>query len=114
MCLNIYELDSARFLTVPGLEWQAAIWETKVKLDLSTDIDMLLMVGKGVKGGICHSIYWYAKASNKYMRNYSKNKESLNFQYWDVSNLYGWAMFQKLPEIIFEWIKDTSQFNEDS
>ena len=46
MCLEIYELDSARFLTVPGLAWEAALKKTKVKLDLLTDIDMLLMVEK--------------------------------------------------------------------
>ena len=74
---------------------------------------MLLMVEKGIRGGICHSIYWYAKANNKYMKDYDKNKELTYLQYWDVNNLYGWAMSQKLPVNNFEWIKDTSQFNED-
>ena len=74
---------------------------------------MLLMVEKGIKRGICHSIYRYAKANNKYMKRYDKNKESSYLQYWDVKNLYGWAMLQKLPINDFEWIKDTSQFNED-
>ena len=59
---------------------------------------MLLMVKKkGIKEGICNSIYRYAKANNKYMKDYDKNKESIYFQYWDVNNLYGWAMSQKLP-----------------
>ena len=44
MCLKIYELDPAKFLSAPGLAWQAALKNTKVKLDLLTDIDMLLMV----------------------------------------------------------------------
>ena len=70
------------------------------------------MVEKGIRGGICHSVYRYAKANNKYMKNYDENKESY-FQYWDVNNLYGWAMLQKLPVNNFEWIKDTSQFNAD-
>ena len=74
MCLEIYELDPAKFLSAPGLAWQAALKKTKVKLDLLTDIDMLLMVEKGIRGGICHSIYRYAKANNKYMKNYDKNK----------------------------------------
>ena len=74
---------------------------------------MLSMVEKGIRGGICHLIYQYAKANNKYMKNYGKNKESSCLQFWDVSNLCGWAMLQKLPVNNFEWIKDTSQFNED-
>ena len=47
------------------------------------------------------------------MKDYDKNKESSYIQYWDANNLYGWAMLQKLPVNNFEWIKDTSQFNED-
>ena len=57
MCLRIYELDPARFLTASGLAWKAALKKIKVKLDLLTDIDMLLMVEKGIRGGICYSIY---------------------------------------------------------
>ena len=59
MCLRIYELDPARFLTASGLAWKAALKKIKVKLDLLTDIDMLLMVEKGIRGGICYSVYRY-------------------------------------------------------
>ena len=62
---------------------------------------------------ICYSIYRYTEANDKYMKDYDKNKESPYLQYWDVNNLYGWAMSQKLPVNNFEWIKDISQFNED-
>ena len=48
MCIKIYEIDSAKFLSAPGLAWQAALKKTKVKLDLLTDMDMLLMVEKGI------------------------------------------------------------------
>ena len=74
---------------------------------------MLLMVVKGARGGIYHSIYRYAKANNKYTKDYYKNKELPYLQYFDVSNSYGWAMLQKLPVNNFEWIQDASQFNED-
>ena len=57
MYLIIYELDLVKFLSVPGLAWQAALKKTEVKLELLTDIDMLLMVEKGIRGGICHTIY---------------------------------------------------------
>ena len=48
---------------------------------------MLSMVDKGVRGGICHSIYRYAKTNNKYMKDYHKNKESSNLHNWDLNNL---------------------------
>ena len=70
ICLEIYELDPAKFLSAPGLAWQAAFKKTNAKLDLLTDINMLLMLEKGIRGGICHSIYRYVKANNKYMKDY--------------------------------------------
>ena len=73
---------------------------------------MLLMVEKGIIGRNCHAIYQYVKANNKYIKDYYKNKESSYFKYWDVNNLYGWTMLQKLPVNKFEKVKDTSQFNE--
>ena len=74
MCLKIYKLDTARFFSAPGLAWQAALKKSKVKSDLLTDIDILLMVEKGIRGGICHSIYQYRKANNKYINDCDKNK----------------------------------------
>ena len=74
---------------------------------------MLLMVEEGIRGGICHSIHRYAKANNKYMKNYNKNIESSYIQYLDAKNLYGWAMSQKLPKNIFKWVEDTSTINEE-
>ena len=56
MCINIYELDPAKFLSAPGLSWKVALKKIKIKLDLLTDIDMLLMVEKCIRGGMCHSI----------------------------------------------------------
>ena len=67
---------------------------------------MLLMVEKGIRGGICHAIHRYAKANNKYMKNYDKNIESSYLEYLDANNLYGWAMSQKLPVDGFEWIEE--------
>ena len=49
ICLKIYELDPTKFVSAPGLAWKVALKNTRVKLDLETDIDMLLMVEKGIK-----------------------------------------------------------------
>ena len=112
MCIKVYELDPAHFLSLLGLAWQACLKETNVKLELLTDYDMLLMVEEGIRGGICHSIHRYAKANNKYMKHFDKNKESSYIQYLDANNLYGWAMSQKLPVNCFKWVKNTSKIDK--
>ena len=113
MRLKVYKLNRAKFLSAPGLAWQVALKKTIVKLDLLTDINMLLMLEKSIWGRIFHPIYRYAEANNKYMVDYDKNKESSYLQHWNVNNLYGYAMLQKLLVNNFELIKDNSQFNED-
>ena len=70
------------------------------------------MVEEGIRGGICHLIHRYAKANNKYIKNYDKNKESSYIQYLDGNNLYGWAMSQKLPVNGLKWRKNTSKIDE--
>ena len=69
ICFKIYEIDSARFLTAPRLSWQSALKKIKVNSNLLTYIDMLFMVEEGIRGGICHTIYRYAKTNDR-------NKES--------------------------------------
>ena len=121
-CLKVYEFDPAHFLSALGLAWQACLKKTGVELELLTDNDMLLMVEKGIRGGICHAIYRYAKANNKYMKNYNKDKEESFIQYLDANSLYGGAMSQKLPVRGFKWkqnmLKLTKEFiksyDEDS
>ena len=111
MCIKGYELDLAHFLSLPGLAWQARLKKTNIELELLTDYDMLLMVEKGIRGGICHSIHRYAKANNKYMKNYNNNEESSYIQYLDANNFYGWAISKKLPVTGFKWI-DNSETTE--
>ena len=74
---------------------------------------MLPVVEKGIREGICLSVYRHVKANNKYMKYFDKNKESSYIQYWVVNNLYGWAMSQNLPVKKIDRIKDTYQFKED-
>ena len=95
-CLKIYELDPIYFVSAPGLAWQACLKKKGVKLELITDYDILLMIEKGIRGGICHIIHRHAKANIKHMKNYNKNIESSYIEYLDPSNFYGWAM-SRLP-----------------
>ena len=75
MCLEIYELDPVYFVSAPGLAWQACLKKTEAKLELLTDYDTILMIEKGIWGGICQATRRYAKANNKYMKNHDKNIE---------------------------------------
>ena len=87
--------------------------KNKVKLDLLTEIDMLLMVEKGNRGGMCHVIHRFVKATNKYMKDYDKNKEFSYLNYWDVSNLYEQATSQKVPADDFTWVENMPQVIKD-
>ena len=75
-----------------------------VNLELLTNIHMLLMIEEGIRGGMSQSIHRYAKANNKYMKNYDKSIESSYLTYLNAINLYGWAMSQKLPVNGFNWV----------
>ena len=111
-CIKVYELDPAHFLSAPGLASQACLKKTELKLELLTDVDMLLMVEKGIRGGICHVVHIYAKANNTYMKDYNQDEEKLFFEYLDASNFYGWAMSEPLPVDGFDRIKDLSKIDE--
>ena len=75
MCIKVYDLDPAHFLSAPRLAWQACLRKTEVKLELLTDVDTLLMVEKGIRGGISHAMHRYAKTNNKYMKDDNKDEE---------------------------------------
>ena len=76
---------------------------------------MLIMTEEGIRGGICQAVYRYAKANNKYMQNYDKNKELSFLQYLDANNQYGWSMCEKMPIDGFKWIEkdDLLKFTEE-
>ena len=122
MCLKHYKLDPAHFYTAPGLAWHTLLKTAaeycehekrrkdcelcpdEFRLELLTDIDILLMFEKGIRGGITQAVKRYAKANNKYMKDLNNpDEESIYLQYLDANNLYGWAMMQKLPTHGFLW-----------
>lgn len=103
-CLSAYELDCFYYFTSPGLAWQAMMKETKCELQLLTDIDMVLMVEAGVRGGLTQSVTRYVKANNKHLPNYDHTEESVYLGYFDANNLYGYAMSMPLPCGGFCWV----------
>ena len=88
-CIKEFELDACYLVSSLGLGWEACLRLTKAKLELLTDIDMLLMFQKEIRGGISQAILKYAKANNKYMKNYNRDIISSHLQYLDANNLYG-------------------------
>ena len=76
-------------MSAPGLAWQACLEKTEVELELLTNNEMLLMVEKETRGEICQAIHRYAKANNKYMKNYDKNTASSYLIYLVANSLYG-------------------------
>ena len=133
ICIKNYKLDPAHYYTAPGLSWDACLKMTDVKLELLTDVNMLLMVEKGIRGGVSMISNRYGKANNKYMgeptffrfmlnciiyiinfitplkvpminTRYDPSKPSKYIQYLDANNLYGVAMSMKLPTCGFKWM----------
>ena len=84
-----------------------------MNLELLADIDMVLMIEAGIRGGMGQSVHSYAKANNKYMKNYDKSIKSSYLMYLDANNLYGWGMFKILPVNGFNWENDLSRFSEN-
>ena len=105
LCLKIYRLDPVYYYTAPGLAWDACLKMTNINLELLSDPNMLLMFEKGIRGGISIISNRYGEANDKYMGNrFNKNKLSKYLMYLDANNLYGSAMFKKLPIHSFKWL----------
>ena len=108
ICIKNYNLDPAHYYTAPGLAWDAALKLTDVKLELLSDIDMLLMVEKGIRGGISMVSNRYGKANNKYMGDSFDVKEPSKYiTFLDANNLCGWAMSKPLPTHDFKWMNES-------
>ena len=104
VCLKHYKLGPAWYYTSPGLSWDALQKKTEIKLDLLSDINMILFIESGIRGGVSMISNRYGKANNKYMENYNPDEESKFITYLDANNLYGWGMSQKLPYKKFRWM----------
>jgi len=100
-CVASYGLDPAYYYTLPGFTWDAMLKHTRINFELFTDIDMVMFVERGIRGGLSQCSGRYARTNNKYMKSYDPSKSSY-LMYFDVNNyllyeLYEWAMCQPLP-----------------
>jgi hypothetical protein len=102
-CLDVYGLDPAHYFTLPGYSFDAMLRYTRVNIELLTDIDMVMFVENGIRGGISQCTKRYAKANNKYMPDYDETKASSYLMYLDQNSLYAWAMKNSLPLNDFRW-----------
>jgi hypothetical protein len=98
MCLNYYKLDPSNYLSAPALAWDAMLLKTGIELDLIHDVELLNVIERQKRGGLCFvGSKRYVKANNKYVEDFDITKPSSYIMYWDANNLYGWAMSQILP-----------------
>ena len=103
-CIKVYKLDPAHYYTLPGYTWDAMLKHTNVNLELLTDIDMVLFVERGIRGGLSQCSKRYSKANHKYLQEHDTTKPNNFIMYFDINNQYGWAMSQSLPHGDFKWI----------
>ena len=103
-CIQTYKLDPAHYYTLPGYTWDCMLKFTKMELQLLTDIDMIMFIERGIRGGLSQCVKRYAEANNKYQLNYDESKPSKYLAYFDINNQYGYSMSEYLPYGGFEWV----------
>jgi len=104
MCTRAYKLDPAHYLSAPQLSFDAALRETRMKLELVSDPRMFEMIDSGIRGGVAMISHRYARANNPGVDDYDPEKPTSYIKGVDANNLYGWAMSQPLPYEGFEWM----------
>ncbi|XP_015795544.1 uncharacterized protein LOC107371910 [Tetranychus urticae] len=100
---RFFNLDPCHLFSSPGLSWAGMLKFTGITLDLMTHIDMLYMIEKGIRGGPTSVADRHCTANNENVTNFDANKPRSFIKYFDVNNLYGYAMSQKLPIDEFSW-----------
>lgn len=112
---NLFKLDPAHYVTLPGFSFDAMLRFTKVEIELLTDVDMLMFVERALRGGITQCTMRHAKANNQYLDDFDASKEKSFLLYIDANALYADVMQNKpLPLNSFEWVENVENltFND--
>ena len=110
-CLKFYRFDPCHYFSSSGLSWDAMLKMTGMTIEKIVDIDMYLFIEKGLRWGISYIAKRYAKANNKYMKDYDPKKPSKFITYLDMNNFYGWAVSGYLSYGGFKWLKNVDWFD---
>ncbi|XP_044741458.1 uncharacterized protein LOC123302552 [Chrysoperla carnea] len=116
-CLSTYNLDPGNYYTLAGYTWECMLKYTNIELELLTDIDMMMFVERGIRGGLSQCMKRRSTANNKYVSGFDSSKPEVHLLYLDINNQYGWAMSQCLPYRGFEWCDtniDVSMISDDA
>ena len=95
VCLTDYGLDPLHYYSSPGLSWDSMLKMTGIQLGKIDNIDIHLLLEKGMRGGVSYISKSYSKSSNE-----------KTIMYWDMDDLYGWAMIQDLPYRGFNFLSE--------
>ena len=113
-CIESYGLDPTYYYTLPGYinTWDAMLKYTDIRFELLTDIDMVTFVERGIRSGLSQCSHRYAQTNNKYnASSYDPSESSTYLMYFDVNNLYGWAMSESIAYGEFQWVDDIERFD---
>ena len=102
-CHKTYGLDPGHYYTIPGYTWDCMLKYTGCRLETVQDVDILMFIEKGIRGGVSQCCNRFSQANNKYLDSYDDSKPSTYILYLDLNNLYGWAMGSYLPYEGFQW-----------
>ena len=119
MYLKIYDIYPCHFYSAPELLWTTPLkkdqnWVRTIKpYQIVRKIQKKKKKKKRVRDGICHAVFWQAKANNNYMEDFDKCKDPSYIMSLFKSNLHVKSTSEKLSMVGFQW-NEVSKFTEKS